>query len=177
MRPCSRRRRWARSAKYAGVAARPDFLAPRLEERRANDPLRHLLDAEDEHAVVLTGADRAGRELQRGAAARAAGFDVDDRAAGARERAEHLVAGGDTAVGRAAERGLERRVAGLGERVAHRDDTHVGVGRVGEAAERMDADAALCERPRDHSVGELVGDERHRPAERQLRGIGFARGG
>ena len=38
------------------------LLAPRLEERRPDDALRHLLDAEHEHAVVLPGADRAGRE-------------------------------------------------------------------------------------------------------------------
>ena len=37
----------------------PGLLAPRLEERRADDALGHLLDAEHEHAVVLAGADRA----------------------------------------------------------------------------------------------------------------------
>ena len=89
------------------------LLAPGFEERRADDALGHLLHPEHEHAVVLAGADRAGRELQRGAAARAAGLDVDDRHAGARERAEHLVAGRDAAVGGAAERGLETRVARL----------------------------------------------------------------
>ena len=55
------------------------FLAPRLEEARADDALGHLLHAEHEHGVVLPGADRAGREPERGAAARAAGLDVDDR--------------------------------------------------------------------------------------------------
>ena len=125
----------------------------------------------------MTGADRAGGELERGAAAGAPGFDVDDRHAGARDRAEHLVAGRDPAVRRAAERGLERRVAGFGERGAHRVHAHVGVRRVVEAAERVDADAGDLlrgERPRDRSVGELVGHERHRLTERQPRGIGFA---
>ena len=124
-----------------GRRREPGLLAPRLEERRADDALRHLLDAEHEHAVVLAGADRARRELQRGAAARAAGFDVDDRHAGARERAEHLVARRDPAVRGAAERGVERRVAGFGERGAHRVHAHVGVRQPVEPAERVDADA------------------------------------
>ena len=64
-----------------------------------------------------------GRELQRGAAARAAGLDVDDRDPGERERAEHLVAGGDARVRGAAERGLEPAGvadAGFGQRGPHR---------------------------------------------------------
>src|SRR5439155_6694719 len=93
---------------------------PPLEERRADDPLGHLLDAEHERAVVLLGPDRPGRELQRRATTCAARFDVDDRNPRQRERAEHLVSGRDPAVGGAAERGLERRVARLPERGAPR---------------------------------------------------------
>ena len=116
------------------------FLAPRFEEGRADDALRHLLDAEHQHAVVLPGPDRARRELEGGTAARAARLDVDDRHARARDRAEDLVTGRDAAVRGAAERGLERRIAGLGERGAHRVHTHVGVRQRVEASEGMDAD-------------------------------------
>ena len=64
-----------------GRGGEPGLLLPGLEERRADHPLRHLLDAEDEHAFVLAGGDRAcAAELQRGAAAGAPGLDVDDRA-------------------------------------------------------------------------------------------------
>ena len=123
------------------------LLAPRLEERRADDALGHLLDAEHEHAVVLAGADRAGRELQRGAAARAAGLDVDDRHAGARERAEHLVAGGDAAVRGAAERGLERAGCRPRPSAARTACTPMSVTvRSVEPAERMDADAGDLDR-------------------------------
>ena len=66
-------------------------------------------------------------------------------------------------------------IAGLGERGAHRVHAHVGRRLALEAAERMDARCRLCERPRHHSVGQLVGDERHRLAELELRGIGLAR--
>ena len=90
-----------------GRGREPGLLAPRLEEARPDDALRHLLHAEHEHAVVLAGPDRARRELQRRRTARAAGLDVDDRDAGERERAEHLVARGDARVRGAAERGLE----------------------------------------------------------------------
>ena len=105
--PRSRSSRWARRAKYAGAGVSPACLLPRLEERRADHPLRHLLDAEHEHAVVLAAADRRRAERQRGRARRAAGLDVDDRAAGQRQRAEHAVPGGDAAVGGAAEGGAD----------------------------------------------------------------------
>ncbi len=117
------------------------FLAPRLEERRSDDALRHLLDTEHEHAVVLPGADRTGGELERGATARATGFDIDDRDARTRERTQHLVTRRHAAVRSTAERGLERRIARLGERGAHRVHAHVGVRDAVEATERMDADA------------------------------------
>ena len=127
-----------------GRRREPGLFAPRLEERRADDALGHLLDAEHERAVVLAGPDRAGRELQRRAAARASGFDVDDRHAGERQRAEHLVSRRDPAVRGAAERGLERRVPGLGERRPHRVHAHVGRGLALEPPERMDARAGYA---------------------------------
>ncbi len=122
-----------------GGRREPGLLAPGLEERGSDDPLGHLLDAEHERAVVLTGPDRAGRELQRRAAARAAGFDVDDGDAGERQRAEHLVARCDPAVRRTAEGGLERRVAGFVERGAYRGDTHLGGCLALEPPEGVDA--------------------------------------
>ena len=119
----------------------PGLLAPRFEERRADDALRHLLDPENQHAVVLPGADRACRELQRRTAARAAGFDVDDRTSSQCERAEHLVSRRDAAVRGATERGLKLRVTGLGERGANSVDTHLGVRYAVEPPERVEADA------------------------------------
>ena len=80
-----------------------------------------------------------GRELEGGAAARAAGLHVDDRHARARERAEHLVARRDAAVRRAAERGVEPGIAGLGQRGAHRVHAHGRVREPVEPPERMDA--------------------------------------
>ena len=122
-----------------GSCGEPRLLPPRLEERGADDALGHLLDAEDERAVVLAGPDRAGRELQRGAAARAAGLDVDDGQPRERQRAEHLVPRRDAAVRGAAERRLERRVAGLLERGAYSVHSQVGRGAALEPSEGMDA--------------------------------------
>ncbi len=51
------------------------------------------------------------------------------------------MAGGDAAVRGAAERGVDARMTGLGERGAHGVHTHVGDGRVLEPPERMDSDA------------------------------------
>ncbi len=121
-----------------GGGGQAGLLAPRLEERGADDALRHLLDPEHEHRVVLPGPDRARGEHERRCAARAAGLDVHDRDAGAAERAEHLVARGDPGVGGAAERGVEAGVAGLVERGAHGGDAEVGDGPVGEPTEGMD---------------------------------------
>ena len=81
---------------------------------------------------------------ERGAATGASGFDVDDRYTCARDRAEHLVARRDPAVRRPAERSLEGRVAGFGERAAHRVHAHLGVRQPFEATERMDADAGYA---------------------------------
>ena len=125
--PDSRISRWRAEREVRGRRREPRLLAPRLEERRPDDALGHLLDAEHEHGVVLPGSDGAGREHQRGAAARAAGLDVDDRHAGQPERAEHLVPGRDARVHGRAERGLERR--GCPRRRARRctaRDAHVG---------------------------------------------------
>ena len=126
-----------------GCGGEAGFLAPRLEERRADDPLRHLLDAVHEHGVVLAGSDRACREHERGATARAPGFHVDDRHAGHAHRVEHLVARGDARVHGAAERGLEAAAtdAGIGERLTHRDDAHLGDRRALEPSEGMQPDA------------------------------------
>ena len=49
------------------------------------------------------------------------------------------MAGGDARIGRAAERGVEDRVAGLGQRGSHRGDTHVGDGSVREPTEGMES--------------------------------------
>ncbi len=117
------------------------LLLPRLEERRADDPLGHLLRAEHEDGVVLPGPDGGRREHQGGAAAGAARLDVDDRHARHAEPAKHLVAGRHAAVGGAAERSLEAALADarLSQRGADGDHTHVG-GRGVEAPERVHAD-------------------------------------
>src|SRR5665213_506347 len=120
------------------------LLAPRFEERRADDALGHLLDPEDERAVVLAGPNRAGRELESSATARAPRFDVDDRHTREREGAEHLVARGDAAVRSAAERGLEGRIPRLRERRAHRVHAHVGRGLALEPAEGVNAGAGYA---------------------------------
>ena len=86
--------------------------------------------------------ERARGELQRRRAARAARFDVDDRHAGTREGAEHLVPRGHTAVRGAAERGLERRVTGFAQRVAHGLYAHLRDGGAVKTPERMHADTA-----------------------------------
>src|SRR6516164_6246501 len=57
----------------------PDVRASRWARRAKND------------GVVLPGADGRGRQHQRGAAAGAAGFDVDDGHAGHAEAAQDLV--------------------------------------------------------------------------------------
>jgi hypothetical protein len=51
------------------------------------------------------------------------------------------VAGGDTGVGGAAERGLELRVTGIAQRLPDRRDAELGHGPVLEAAEGVDADS------------------------------------
>ncbi len=89
-------------------------------------------------AVVLAGADRTRRELERGSAACAAGLDVDDRHAGECERAEDLVTRRDTAVRGSAERRLERGVTGFRERGAHGVYAHVGRGLALESTERVE---------------------------------------
>ena len=139
--PCSRSSRCARSAKYAGVAASPASSrhGSKNDERMMpfgifstpNTSTQSYWPARIAPAASCSAAPPLAQP----------GLDVDDRHAGARERAEHLVAGRDAAVRGAAERGLERRIAGLGERGAHRVHAHVGVRRAVEAAERMDADA------------------------------------
>ena len=127
------------------MAARPGFLAPGFEERRTDDALRHLLDAEHQHRVVLPGPDRARRELQRGAAARAAGFDVDDRLAGQRERAQ---APCDPTRRRRTR--CRRTRPGSADspasarRSAHRVHTHLGRGHALEAPERVETDAGYA---------------------------------
>ena len=80
---------------------------------------------------------------------------------------------------------LERGIARLGERGAHRVDAHVGDRASVEAAERVDADAgdldaaSRCldaERSNAHvvtSVGKLVGDERIGWPNVELRRIGL----
>src|SRR5215204_2040533 len=135
-----------------GRRGKPRFFTPRLEERRPDDPTGHLLDPEHECAVVLTSPDGPSREHERGAAACTPGLDVDDGDARAPERAEHFVAGGNTGVGGAAERGLELWVTGVAQRLPHRGDAEVGDGPVLEPAEGMHAD------PRD------LDDSRHGPA-------------
>jgi hypothetical protein len=66
----------------AGRGREPRFLAPGFEERRADHPARHLLEPEYQNAVVSPHRDVSCRQSERGAAAGAAGFDVDDRNAG-----------------------------------------------------------------------------------------------
>ena len=143
-----------------GRRGEPGLLAPRLEERRADDALGHLLDAEHEHAVVLAGADRARRELQRGAAARAAGLDVDDRHAGA-ARARRAPCGPTRRRRTRCRRTRPgTRVAGLGERGAHRVHAHVGVG-----ARRRSARTGGCRRRRSRP---RVTARRERPRDDRL---------
>ena len=139
--PASRNRRWARSAKYAGVAASPASSrhGSKNDERMMpfgifstpNTSTQSYWPARIAPAASCSAAPPLAQP----------GFDVDDRHAGARERAEHLVSRRDAAVRGAAERGVERGVAGFGERGAHRVHAHVGVGDAVEPSERMDPDA------------------------------------
>ena len=75
---------------------------------------------EHEHRVVLAAGDLGGGQGERRATAGAPRLDVDDRHAGEPERGEHLVAGRDAAVDRAAERGLEAAALDAGVARARR---------------------------------------------------------
>ena len=167
--PASRRSRCARSAKYAGVAARPASSRHGSKNDDRMMPFGIFSTPNTSAQSYWPARIAPAASCKRGAAARAAGLDVDDRHAGERQRAEHLVARRDAAVRGAAERGLELRVARFGERGAHRVHAHLGRGVAFEPAERMQPDAGLCERPRHHPVGKRRRDERHRLAERRAR--------
>ena len=140
--PDVRQSRCARRPKKAGVEARPASSCQGSKKEERMMPLGHLLGAEDEHRVVLPGPDGRRRQHQRGAAAGAAGLDVEDGHARHAEAAEHLVARGHPAVGGAAEGRLEVALADarLAQRRPHGDDAHVGGGDAVEAAEGMQAD-------------------------------------
>ena len=141
MSPASRSSRWARSAKYAGVAASPassrhgskndERMMPLGIFSTPNTSTQSYCPAR----IAPAASCSAAPPLAQPASTSTIGMPVQ------RERAEHLVARRDAAVRGAAERGLERRVAGLGERGAHRVHAHVGGGHAVEAPERMDADA------------------------------------
>src|SRR5262249_45253164 len=111
-----------------------------------DDAAGHLLDPEDERTVVLTRADRSGGQHERGAAARAPCLHVDDGDAGAADRSEHLVAGGDARVRRSAEGGLKLRVARDTQRLPDRGHAEIGQGWVREPAEGVDAGASDLDR-------------------------------
>ena len=120
----------------------PRLLAPRLEERRADDTARHLLHAEHEHRVVPAARHLCGAESQGRAAARAAGLDVHGRHTREAERRQHLVAGRDAAVDGAAERGLEVAApeSCLGERGPDGVRAECRHAPIREAAEGVDPD-------------------------------------
>src|SRR5262249_11473076 len=117
---------------------------PRVEEARADHAARHLLDAEDEHGIVLTARHLGGGEGQGGAAARATRLHVHDRHAGEAQRGEYLVTRRHTARDGATEGSL--KFAGpdarIRECVAHRRDAERSERAVREAPERMEADTA-----------------------------------
>ncbi len=145
--------RWARSAKYAGVAARPassrqgskklDRMMPFGIFSIPNTSTQSCWPARIEPAASWSAA----APLAQPASMSTIGIPVQ------RERAEHLVAGRDPGVRGAAERGLEVAPPdpGLGERGADRGHSHVGDGPVLEPAEGMDAD------PRDLDGGPAHG--------------------
>ena len=122
-----------------GSGGEAGLFLPRGEERRADDPLRHLLDPEHEHRVVLAVGDGLGTELEGRAAAGTARLDVDDRCAGQGQRAEHAVARRHAAVGRPAVRGLEatRPEPRLGHRLADGGHPEVDQPEVVEPPERV----------------------------------------
>ena len=122
--------------------AEPRVLLPGLEERRPDHALGHLLQPEDEHGVIGTGADGPGPEHEGGPAAGAARFDVDDGHARHAQARQHLVARRHPAVGGGAEGGLEPAPgdAGVEEGAVHGGHAHVGDGPVLEAAEGVDGD-------------------------------------
>ena len=163
-----------------GRRGEPGFLAPRLEERRADDALRHLLDAEHEHAVVLAGPDRARRELQRGAAARAA--RPRRRRSACRCARARRAPCGPTRRRRTRCRRTRPGTAGRRLRPARRAPRARPCRCSSRPSKRpngwmptpatVDANAHV-----DHSVGQLVGDERHRLAERELRRVGLGEPG
>ena len=132
----------------AGRRGQARLLAPRLEEGRTDHPARHLLEPEDEDALRAAGRDLRGAERERGAAARATGLDVDDRAARETERSEDLVPRGDAAVDAAAEGRVETATAdaGFGERRAHGGRTDGREARV-EPPEWMKSGARDVDRP------------------------------
>src|SRR5262245_31834605 len=133
----------------------PRLLAPRLEEARADHAAGHLLDAEDEHRVVLSAGDLCrGQGKGRGATG-AARLDVDDRHAGQPEGRQHLVAGGDASVDRAAEGGLEAAALdpGVAQRGPHRLHAERGETAVHEASERVQADTGDVDGSHDATAG------------------------
>src|SRR5262249_59153973 len=79
----------------------------------------------------------------------------EDRPAGRPEGRQHLVAGGDASIDRAAEGGLETAAgdACVPERAAHRLDAERGEVAIGKAPERMQADARDVDRPHDAAAG------------------------
>lgn len=122
-----------------GGGGEPGLFLPGGEERGADDPLGHLLDAEHEDAVVAARGDGLGAELEGGAAAGAAGFDVDDGRAREGQGTQHPVAGGHAAVGGPAVGGLEAAGAdpGLGHRCPHRRHAEIDQAPVLEPPERV----------------------------------------
>ena len=176
-----------------GRGGQAGLLLPGREERRADDAAGHLLDAHDEHRVVLPGADGGGGQGQRGAARRAPGLDVDDGDAGQGQRAEHAMAGGHAAVGGGAERGADlapgvgrRRPAGVGQAVRGGGDAHVGGGRLARTARTGAGPTPAISTPFTvpHGpvgakaqirlpAGQRLGHDLHRLAEGQRVGVGL----
>ena len=167
--PCSRSSRWARRAKYAGVAARPvssrhgskndDRMMPFGIFSTPNTSTQSYCPAGSTPAAIWSTAP----PLAQPASTSTIGTPVH------RERTQHLVTRRHAAVRSPAECGLERRIARLGEHGTHRVHTHVGVRDAGGGpTDGCRRRRRLHERPRDGSVRERVGDELHRLTECQL---------
>ena len=147
VRPGSRSSRWARSAKYAGVAASPASSrhGSKNDERMMpfgifsmpNTSTQSYWPARIAPAASCSAAPPLAQP----------GLDVDDRHAGARERAEHLVARRDARRTRCRRTRPGTRGLPASASAARTACTPMSVfGDAVEAAERMDADAGDLDR-------------------------------
>ena len=105
--PVSASRRWARRAKKAGAGLRPAASCHGAKNEDRMTPFGIFSIPKTRTRSCCPDAIDAGAELQRGTAGGATRLDVVDRDAGPGQRAEDTVAGGDPAVGGAAERRLQ----------------------------------------------------------------------